>query len=150
MLRSILVQLVPPPLPDMVKKLWHDCRARCSKPSHRELLDTIGAILATYEHVFLILDALDEYPEDKPPGRAVLLEVITQLVKTHPQIHVVITSRREPDIREALENIASSIIVADQAFNGDVERFVDHAFKHKLRKWWDPELVALAIRTLLS
>jgi hypothetical protein len=151
MLRSILRQLVCSPLPDKIQKLWDDHHRVDTEPPISELLDAIEDIIGTYEHVYLVLDALDEYPRHKSPARSILLETITSLSKVHPQrLHLVVTSRREPDIREFLQHLVSFSIDVDQAFNGDVQKFVDHALNHEDVRRWGTELVSLALERLLQ
>jgi hypothetical protein len=151
MLRSILRQLVCSPLPDKIQKLWDDHHRGHTEPPISELLDATDNIIGTYEHVYLVLDALDEYHTDRIPGRLILLDMITQLCRMHPhRLHLVVTSRREPDIRETLQRVASFTMTVDQAFDGDVERFLDKAFNHARFQRWGPELLALASRKLLQ
>jgi len=152
MLRSLLRQLVLAPLPDKLKRLWnHHCQYS-SEPSDSELLDVIAHVVA-HEHVFLVIDALEEYPEypeDKSPGRSTLLETISQLSKMHQQhLHLVVTSRRESDICKSLECMASFSIDVDQVLEGDVRKFVDHAFNHEPINRWGTELISLATQKLL-
>jgi hypothetical protein len=86
MLRSLIRQLIYSPLPDSVYALWKYHYQNSSDLSETELLDVIKDVIATHEHVFLVLDALEEYPEYpevKSPGRKTLLGTISQLLKPH-------------------------------------------------------------------
>jgi len=151
MLRAILGQLVYSTLTAKVQNLWDDYLKNRTGPSRSELLNAIEDIINTNEQVFLVLDALDEYPIDRSPGRSFLLEIITQLLGTHPhRLRLVVTSRREPDIQESLQCVASFSINVDQAFDDDVKRFVDNALDHRSIKRWGLGLVALASRKLLQ
>jgi ATP/maltotriose-dependent transcriptional regulator MalT len=151
MLRSLFRQLVCSPLPDKVQKLWDDHQQGHTEPSHSELLDAIGDTITAHAHVFLVLDALDEYPEDKPFGRSTLLELISQLLRTHPRcLHLVVTSRREPDIRKTLQRVASFSINVDRALNEDVRKFINHALNHELIRRWGSKLMSLATEKLLE
>lgn len=103
-----------------------------------------------YKDVFLVFDALDEYPENKPPGQSTLLEKIEQLRRMNQeQVRIVVTSRSEPDIRKMLQSVACCVINVDRALEGDVEKFVKNALSHESIKRWGAELMALATERLL-
>jgi hypothetical protein len=150
MLRSVLRQLVCSPLPDKVQKLWDDHHRGHTEPPSSELLDATEDIVVAHENVFLVLDALDEYPEDASPGRSTLLDTLKKLLTiSQERLHLVVTSRREPDIRKVLQPMARFSINVDQALESDVEKFVDHALSHDLIKRWGAELISLATQKLL-
>jgi hypothetical protein len=150
MLRSILRQLICSPLPVKVQEMWDNHYQGHTEPPDSELLDATEDVIGTHEHVFLVLDALDEYPEDKSPGRSALLETILKLLTiSHGRLHLVVTSRREPDIRKVLQPMARFSINVDQALEIDVEKFVNHALSSELIKRWGTELVSLATYKLL-
>jgi hypothetical protein len=151
MLRSLFRQLVCSPLPDKVQKLWDNHQQNHTEPSHSELLDAISDSITAHAQVFLVLDVLDECPEDNPFGRSTLLELITQLMKMHPRcLHLVVTSRREPDIRKTLQLVASFSIDVDRALDEDVRKFINHALNHELIKRWGSKLMSLATKKLLE
>jgi hypothetical protein len=148
MLRSMMRQLIRYPLPEKIQKLWEDHHPSHTVPSHNELLDVLKDLIAVYENVFLVLDALDEYPEHKSPGRSTLLETLEKLL-TQRCLHLIATSRREPDIRKSLQRIAKSSINVDQALESDVEKLVNHALNHESIKRWGAELMSLARQKLV-
>ncbi|KAG9756503.1 pfs domain-containing protein, partial [Aureobasidium melanogenum] len=151
MLRSILRQLMCSPLPDKVQELWNFHHRHGTEPSHSELLDTISDLIAVHGEIFLVFDALDEYPENKSPGRSILLETIEQLrTLNQERTHLIVTSRREPDIRKMLQPVAYRSINVDRALESDVEKFVDHALSHESIKRWGAELISLATEKLLQ
>jgi hypothetical protein len=71
------------------------------------------------------------------------------LTISQERLHLVVTSRREPDIRKVLQPMARFSINVDQALESDVEKFVDHALSHDLIKRWGAELISLATQKLL-
>jgi hypothetical protein len=150
MLRSIVRQLVCSPIPDKVQKLWDDHHRGHTEPPNSELLDATEESIVTHEHTFLVLDALDEYPEDTSPGRSALLDTIRELLTiSQKRLHAIVTSRREPDIRKVLQPMARFVMNVDQALEGDVEKLVNHALSHELIKRWGAELTSLATHKLL-
>lgn len=150
MLRSILRQLVWSPLPDSIQRLWNDHCPCHTEPSTSELVEALGDLVAIHQEVFLVLDALDEYPEHKSPGRHILLETIMRLLAI-PQnnLRLVVTSRREPDIRKALGPVVRFSLDVDKALEGDVVKFVAHALNDESIKRWGAELMSLATQKLV-
>jgi hypothetical protein len=150
MLRSILRQIICSPLPDSVEKLWSDHYSCHTEPPVSELLDVLKDLIAVYERVSLVFEALDEYPEHQSPGRSTLLDTIED-IRTSSQagLHLIVTSRREPDIRKALQPVACFSVSVDQALESDVEKFVDHALGQEPIRRWGPELSYLATQKLL-
>lgn len=65
------------------------------------------------------------------------------------RLHVIATSRREPDIQKALQHLASFTIDACQALMSDVRTFVDQALEHGSIKRWGAELQSFARQKLI-
>ncbi|KAL8957635.1 MAG: hypothetical protein Q9193_005145 [Seirophora villosa] len=111
MLRSLIKQLcigetiLPSPVQDMCAKF----RASGHQPNTNTLLTTLlSAIDGTRKKTFLVLDALDEYPES---GRKDLLATVKLLRESeHDDIHVLVTSRSEYDIEHILTPFATQKI----------------------------------------
>lgn len=79
--------------------------------------------------VFIVLDGLDEFPELHPgAGRRKLLDIITKLVQQgYPNLHILLVSRDEKDIRSCLETNMSDILVAVNVKKGldkDLDNFI--------------------------
>jgi hypothetical protein len=141
-------QLIYYPLPEKIQKLWEDHHPYHTVPSHVELLDVLKDLIAVHKNVFLVLDALDEYPEHSSPGRSTLLETLEKLLAQN-RLHLIVTSRREPDIRKSLQPLAEFSINVDRALESDVEKFVNHALNHESIKRWGAELMSLATQKLV-
>ncbi|KAI4114105.1 MAG: hypothetical protein LQ345_005057, partial [Seirophora villosa] len=111
MLRSLIKQLcigetiLPSPVQDMCAKF----RASGHQPNTNTLLTTLlSAIDGIRKKTFLVLDALDEYPES---GRKDLLAAVKLLRESeHDDIHVLVTSRSEYDIEHILTPFATQKI----------------------------------------
>lgn len=107
-----------------------------------ETVKTIG------KEVYIILDALDELPEDASK-RSEVLEQITTLVKLGiGNLHVLATSRDEWDIRERLETLSSGgIPLQSSKVDPDIRKYVRSFFKDWPRRL--PEHVKTLIQTRL-
>lgn len=108
MLRSLIVQLCGG-RPDTPKSLLdlHTYEERNLQPGIEKLREVLQASMHDFEHVYLIVDALDECPLDNGE-REKLLKVLRHLrTWSLANLHVLYTSRPEPDIKISLEPMFS-------------------------------------------
>ena len=88
------------------------------------LLNTWGKLLETFicgsEPVYLLLDGLDECDEIE---REQLLRTILGLWQNCSNLHVLVASRKDVDIRRALETKCEMLIVEERN-RADIDRFV--------------------------
>ena len=82
------------------------------------------------EPVYIILDGLDECDEIE---RKQLLGVILSLWKNCSNLHVLVASRKEVDIRRALEKNCETLIVEEKN-RTDIKRFVTREINELWRK----------------
>lgn len=72
-----------------------------SEPSDSDLIKMFQSISASFDHVMIVLDALDEAIESE---RADLIQKVISILKTpSANIHLIATSGRENDIERALD-----------------------------------------------
>ena len=119
--RSVIRQLCGAELemPVVVKALHRKCSDKNYTPTLEELISTLSSIIDTLAiDVFIIFDALDEFPEFQGSlRRSELLKLLSQLVaRNFKNLHMLMTSRDELDIREALGNLANQIISLQSSF----------------------------------
>ncbi|KAJ5726568.1 uncharacterized protein N7483_007925 [Penicillium malachiteum] len=109
MTRSILRQLMPRTFPGSLVNLWEDHSHRGSKRQLQKFADILDIVLEDSQgKSFLILDAMDECPATEHEGRSSLLEFMEDLSRKHPsKLHILATSRPEPDIRLMLKQYES-------------------------------------------
>ena len=111
MLRSLIKQLCigETTLPTAVQEMCAKYRASGHQPTTKVLLTILhSAIDSIRRKTFLVLDALDEYPESR---RQELLAAIKLLRDSeHDDIHVLATSRREHDIEHTLNPITTQAV----------------------------------------
>jgi ankyrin repeat domain-containing protein 50 len=70
-------------------------------PPSRDLEDCLHQLVQAFDHVYIILDALDESPRDK--HRQGVLEALVDIREwAEPGVHILVTSRDEPDIRAVI------------------------------------------------
>ncbi|KAJ5554225.1 NACHT domain-containing protein [Penicillium frequentans] len=141
MVRSFIRQLTPFPLPASVRKLWDQHRSRSMEPDDKILIELLDSIIGGLDEVvYIIIDALDECPRDvnRRHERDILFGCIKHLMQQHGErIRILVTSRPEPDIHDALLEYTG----LDIEFNmkRDVRKFVENALQGDrwLNGWTD-------------
>ena len=125
MLRSLIAQLglQEPGLPVLQEK--HDQRHKLKGELNvRSLESILLVVLATYDAVFMVLDALDECPEEGN-ARSKLFDGLNNLVKEAPNLKVLMTSRDISDIRDCMVCLpAERLPVMTGAVNKDIHSYV--------------------------
>ncbi|RAH65650.1 uncharacterized protein BO66DRAFT_423324 [Aspergillus aculeatinus CBS 121060] len=149
MIRSIIRQFMPKPLPASMVKLWEEHRHRGSNPHQKQFAEILKFVLEASEgQFFLILDALDECPA-KNGERGLLLPFLEDLLKKHrTKLHILATSRPEPDIRSRLEQYQSVNLEAGLA--KDVETFVRAQVSDGRLSAWDDSIKERTLEKLLE
>ena len=98
-----------------------------ARHSRSLLLNTWDKLLETFicgsEPVYIIVDGLDECDETE---RQRLLKTVLGLWENCSNLHVLVASRKEVDIREELEAKCKTLIVEEKN-RSDIERFVAKA-----------------------
>jgi hypothetical protein len=104
------------------------------QPTQDSLELTLQQMFVEFEETFIILDALDECKE-----REKLLILLKSLTSWGTgKLHVLATSRRERDIEETLESLATSEICLQSAVvDVDIHTYLSERLQNdlKLRKW---------------
>lgn len=131
-------------IPDSVRNLWNE-RAGAKTPASgrrpEDILDSVVTELHETGHrVLIVLDGLDEYPVTARAGssgaRTVLgREVVLQWLQNfhqHPNVHALVTSRDEDDIRVSFEH-AMKLDVA-QGVTSDLDSFIKTSINNIVQK----------------
>ncbi|KAJ5633790.1 hypothetical protein N7528_001632 [Penicillium herquei] len=106
------------------------------EPGYARLLDALHSVIQNLPgDLFVVFDALDECPQEPKRERDSLLRFIEDLMKKHQEkLHLLATSRPEPDVLEKLQNYRAFDLEAH--LGEDVEKFVKTQLKHgKLKRW---------------
>ena len=125
-------------LPEKLKDLYQKCMNGLQRASVQELMMALSWIVNGFEDVFIVIDALDECP--KSGEREELLELIREIKSWLPSnLHLLATSRQEPDIKEALMPLLTSpeIPIQGPGVESDIKLHITHqlATDSKLKKW---------------
>jgi hypothetical protein len=115
------------------------------RPSFSVLQEALQAF-ATHNKVILLIDALDECD-----GRKDFLEFISSLAKTMQNVNILVTSRDEPDIREALHCFARLRMESRlEEMNLDIRYYIDSRLQSESKLQWLNSSVKTDIVSLLN
>ncbi len=142
MLSSLIRQLsdAAKELPRVIFALADEFRGSGREPGTRKLFSTLNSIIKSFDQkVFIVIDALDECPEKADHAkRQDLLDQINELLtEKNENLHLLTTSRKEVDIQESLQAVATAKLDIQTAFRGDIEFFVGKRLKEvpRLARW---------------
>jgi fungal STAND N-terminal Goodbye domain/NACHT domain len=121
LLGALLEQLVQqrPTVDDPISDLYEKHSTRRTNPSSQEIVTTLQAILKDFSAMYVVLDALDECPNQDGTRN----ELLTKLCDLQQKVdlRLMITSRSSPDIEKHFLSIPRLEI---QASSSDVRRFL--------------------------
>lgn len=143
LLRSILSQLVrqaesiPDPVIILYDKYLH------SQPPTDRLLSAIKCMANGHKNTFLIIDALDECPNQNAERSDLcnVLRVIKEWAASN--FHVLVTSRRAVDLVESLDPLCTigSISIQGPEVQSDIRRFIrSELSKNKRLSTWPADI----------
>lgn len=123
MLRALILQLADQ-LADGHSVLQHLYDAyKSSTPPPLTFLDYLRQLIKKFDRVYLLIDALDESP--RYDQRDSVLESIAALREGAPTgLHLLVTSRDETDIRDALGTAIEEVKLKTAGIDNDISKFV--------------------------
>ncbi|KAJ6496282.1 ankyrin repeat-containing domain protein, partial [Mycena sanguinolenta] len=125
-LAAIWRQLVfEQPLPPTVEGLYSKHQEQRTRPSLEDIHSVLCSTASAFSRVFIVVDALDEYPEDL---RNVLLQRLSLL---GPRVSLMLTSRPHIDIKYAISNFETIEI---RAAEHDIREYLEGQIRNAT-KW---------------
>jgi hypothetical protein len=139
---SFLLQLAQG-LPQVPTSLLHlYAQYKNMQPSIDNLKMTLLSVLEESGETFLIIDALDECI-DEDGSRKQILTLLEELsMWNRPNVHILVTSRKEPDIEHSLTSLKTlrSVCIQTQQQN-DIKIYVNSILETAFNsKKWTPEV----------
>lgn len=138
LLRSIIAQISREgsTLPTAVEELFSRHKEQSQQPSRDTLMRTLLSVLRDDKDYYIIIDALDECAE-----REILLDTLSELAgHGMKNLHTLLTSRHEQDIKGELEPIVSKTVhIQNDMVDEDIRLHVRKCLEidRKLKKWPD-------------
>ena len=150
LLSSLLIQLSThsDQFCDVLHKLYSEHEDGSQQPNHASLLRCLKGMLAIADSgpVYLVMDALDECPNDSgiPSSRERMLMTVKELVELrHSNLRLCVTSRPEYDIRTTLEPLATQqVSLHDECGQKqDINNYITSVVRSdgKMKRWRDSE-----------
>jgi hypothetical protein len=133
---------------DIVYRLYSAHGKGTQQPSYGILIDRLKEMLtvtAQQQPVFIVMDALDECPDDgSPTPREEVLNLVKVLVSLQlPNLHICVTSRPEVDIQNMLNPLAINAISLheDARQKMVIASYVSSVVSsdERMRKWRDED-----------
>ena len=110
---------------------------RTGIPPSSVLTDYLRRLIQRFHHVYIVLDALDESP--RLGARGHVLDTIEVMQKwSLPGLHLLVTSRDEPDIRNSLDlSLGQVVKMRNTGIDKDITHFISSQLREnrRLRKW---------------
>lgn len=137
LLRAVLLQLANQSK-DTETSLVHLYNShKNGEPPIPILKESVRQALQRFQDVYLILDALDESP--RPDARERVLNMLTDIRGWSLNgLHILVTSRDEPDIRDSLDPSATEdISMKNEGVDRDIENFIQGYLEttRAMQKW---------------
>ncbi|SPJ73909.1 related to ankyrin [Fusarium torulosum] len=122
LLASLLKQLTQgqPSLPKGVKELHDKHKFERTRPSLEEISTTLRSVMALYQRIYVIIDALDECRASNSCRGAFLSQLFD--LQAHCGINIFVTSRYLPEITERFDRALSLDIHATE---DDVRKYLE-------------------------
>jgi hypothetical protein len=109
----------------MAKKLYQQHREKGTVPSLEKLLDLLSSCLKEFSKVFIIVDAMDEYPNEYPEFKREIL--LQHLAEMGGNVNLLITSR--PNISPEPSSFPNLERLDIQAAPEDIRGYIDAQIK---------------------
>lgn len=132
-----------------LQQLYLNCQHGQRQPTGDALVTILGQLLAGRDHVYVVLDALDECQ-----SRDDLMGLIQIIAERHlGSLHLMVTSRKERDIEDALEPLVTGEVCIESAVvDADIQIHIRERLLRdpKLRKWPSPVQLEIELALMQS
>lgn len=121
-----------------------------SIPSTDELQKILLVSIRLCERVFLLMDAIDECPEDRDVRQSVL-DRVERLTQGAPNLQIFVTSRELPAFREPMVALGFECVrIATSAVDADIRTYVANELsRHRSFRRFGPATLDLIKNTIL-
>lgn len=152
MMRALLSQLLNkcPYTPGRLLRLISGSATNGKSASQEELLGAFDEIVSVLQETYIVLDALDECR-----ALSVLLETLEHTVcLSRPNVHIIMTSRKEIEIEEGLDFIPDSkkVCLESRVVDEDIRKYVRERLQSDkgLQRWQKDQATQHEIESALT
>ncbi|KAF7978074.1 hypothetical protein HWV62_1723 [Athelia sp. TMB] len=118
--------------------LYHACDDGHIQPPESQLKDTLSQMLKSFDSTYIVIDSLDECVD-----QADLLQWIQSVAaEASGRLHLMLTSRPEPDIEKGLTSLShlKRVPIVDKCARIDITAYLDARLRStEMDKWREPE-----------
>lgn len=143
-------------VPKVFQKLF-DKYSHSQYPLDEDVDATFEGLLNESKNTYIIVDALDEFPDQMAVttgNRGKVIKFLEGLCRTsHGGAHVLVTSRRESDIETAVNEIEvpkNTVLMHTAEVNADIKTFLMDSLRKHPFKEWPAKLKKTVAKTLTS
>lgn len=124
MIRALLLQLSNQLQDDHADLMQLHETYKPGQPSSKVLLEYLRRLIQRFRHTYIFLDALDESPRNGP--REHVLDVLEIMHEWDmQQLHLFVTSRDEPDIRDLFDHFSTQqMVMRNSGIDEDIVNFI--------------------------
>lgn len=149
-IRSLLFQLILQQQNrlQVLEQLYQKCENGQQQPAEAVIQSLLMDAVAYTGHKYIMMDAIDECADRED----FLIFINKMVILQQPDLHIMITSRREKDIEERIKVLANyNINIQSAIVDEDIRVYVHDrlATDSKLKKWSNPvqnEIVATMMK----
>ncbi|KAF7891328.1 uncharacterized protein EAF02_001653 [Botrytis sinoallii] len=132
--------------PQTLKDAYAHCNHGQQQPTIKQMMEILKSVVTGLQDIYLVVDALDEYPKTE---RDSLLETLKDIHQWKiDSIHIFVTSRAEDDIRFHLDEMreqdvsdrCQSIRVQDPNITEDIKKFLNSNISSFRQTMWNSDL----------
>ncbi|KAF7983630.1 hypothetical protein HWV62_20564 [Athelia sp. TMB] len=136
--RSIITQLSDrcgDAMPSALVEMYSKCDSGNRQPLEAQLENTLSRILDIFDNTYIVIDSLDECVK-----KADVLDWIQSITSENAgRLHIMLTSRPEPEIIRGLQSLPGirKIAIEGQVTAGDIGAYLDARLKVREMAHWD-------------
>ncbi|KAF7982264.1 hypothetical protein HWV62_29505 [Athelia sp. TMB] len=141
LIRSIITQLsdrCDNRMPNVLVEMYNKCDDGHREPLKSQFQNTLSGILKIFDSTYIVIDALDECIT-----KTDLLKWIRSVTaENSTKLHLMFTSRPEPDIEHGLAALSNihKVFVGHQSTLGDIDAYLNARLQStEMDKWCEPE-----------
>ena len=153
MIRSLAAQLCSQctSIPCCVESLYSKGRSQPIPPTDDELRNMLRQLFDCFNHVFIVLDALDECTE----RHELILALVEIATWQNSKLHLLSTSRKESELEECMKSLteeADRIAIQGVPVDDDISSYVLGRLRtdRRLNRWHKSEMEGEIVSTLTS
>ena len=143
-LSSLVINLLSwePQTQSVLEKAYDDCRNGVSKPPNDRLLEVLKQFISGFKMAYILIDALDECLK----VREILDFIQTLYAWNLDQCHLLVTSRKEPQIVDFMRSIKlMEVDMSQMPVDNDIKKYIEFVLQSSpdLGKWNENEKVLI-------